>query len=241
MRALGQVDNTRAAFLAASELGVRYIESDCHVTRDGVVVLFHDEDLAQVTGEHVRVDELTYAELAERMDPLGGLLTLEEALAEFPDHRFNIDIKSRAATEPAAQLLGRHPERTLIASFDDRVRKRAMRVATLPTVDGAVTHPAVSPGQWRIIGVMCAVLTRCSWLIDRALRGLDALQIPERHLSVPVLTKRLLREAHRRGVEVHVWTVNDEADMRRLIAFGVDGLVTDRSDIGLRVAAENTE
>ena len=65
------------------------------------------------------------------------------------------------------------------------------------------------------------------------LRDIDALQIPERHSGLKILTPALLRAAHRNDVEVHVWTVNDAGDMRRLVEAGVDGIVTDRADLAL--------
>ena len=76
------------------------------------------------------------------------------------------------------------------------------------------------------------------WLIRRLLRGIDALQIPERQGRLTVLTPRLIRAAHEAGVEVHVWTVNDEQDMRRLVGMGVDGIVTDRADRALAAFAD---
>jgi glycerophosphoryl diester phosphodiesterase len=72
----------------------------------------------------------------------------------------------------------------------------------------------------------------------RALAGVDALQVPERHGRLRIVSPRLIEAAHRHDVEVHVWTVNEAADMRRLLAMGVDGLVTDRADLALSIVCE---
>ncbi|MGB4778305.1 glycerophosphodiester phosphodiesterase family protein, partial [Microbacterium sp.] len=85
--------------------------------------------------------------------------------------------------------------------------------------------------------VLAAVATGSAALARRALRGIDALQVPERHGALRIVTPRLLRAAHAAGVEVHVWTVNDPAEMVRLLQLGVDGLVTDRTDLALRAVA----
>ena len=86
--------------------------------------------------------------------------------------------------------------------------------------------------------LLLAVWLRWRWLAARRLRGIDALQIPEHQGRLRVLSPRLLSFAHSLGVEVHVWTVNEAIDMRRLLNAGVDGLITDRADIALAIVAE---
>src|SRR3546814_2881760 len=103
---------------------------------------------------------------------------------------------------------------------------------------GAPIPPATSPGSWTLARLLAAMGLRSRRRIAAALRGLDALQIPERHRGIRVLTPRLVDTAHAHAVEVHVWTVNEPADMQRLRAIGVDGLVTDRADVALALPAE---
>ena len=101
----GIVENSFAAVAAAHAAGVTYVESDCHLTRDGVVVLFHDDDLRRVTGDPRRVDEVTLRDLEILMRPHGGLVTLEQALDAFPDLRFNLDVKAPGAAEAVGRLV----------------------------------------------------------------------------------------------------------------------------------------
>lgn len=222
------VENTRDAFRAAVEAGAEYIETDVHLTRDGVVVCFHDEDLSRVVGDPRTVASLTRAELAAVMTDIGGLITLEDAFAEFPDTRFNIDVKAAAAAEQAGWLAAEVADRALLTSFSDRIRERSLVAARQR---GAT--PATSPGKRRLITLLGAMATRSERVIDRAFAGLDALQIPVKSGKVRVLTERLVEHAHRNGVEVHVWTVNNPLDMRVLMQFGVDGVVTDRTDLAV--------
>lgn len=226
MREQGIVDNSHAAVSAAVEAGCEFVEIDCHLTRDGEVVLFHDADLALVTGDPRKIADVSLTELTEIMELRGGVLTLAKALAAYPNTRFNVDVKVRAAAEPAGRIIAGHTDRVLLTSFSDAMRRRAAAV-----IGGA--RPAVSPGQWGMIRLLIALLFRTG--VDRALRGLDALQIPERQGPVRVLTPRLIDVAHRHGVEVHVWTINDPDRMRTLIAMGADGIVTDRADLALAV------
>ncbi|WP_449279000.1 glycerophosphodiester phosphodiesterase family protein [Leucobacter sp. GX24907] len=244
LAAAGIAENTRAAFTGAVDAGVDYVESDCHLTSDGRVVLFHDTSLSRITGEQRLVADTSCAELAERMRGRGGLLTLDEALEGYPDTRFNIDVKAAAAAERAGRIVAPHAHRVLLTSFDDANRRRALAAAwealgpsTAQPVEGRAAAPAVlpatSPGKRRLIAVLGAVASGSRTLMDRAFAGLDALQVPERQGRIKILTHRLVEQAHRRGVEVHVWTVNDPQRMIELVDLGADGIVTDRPDLAL--------
>lgn len=226
----GVAENSFAAVAAAHAAGVACVESDCHLTADGVVVLFHDEDLSRVTGDPRTVAEVTSADLEALMAGRGGLITLEQALASFPTLTFNLDVKVDEAAEPVGRIVAAHSHRVLVTSFSDRRRRRALAAAARA---GAVPAPATSAGTGTILLLLVGVRLRLSGLVRRALSRVDALQLPERQGRVRVVTSRLLEAAHRHGVEVHVWTVNDEADMRRLVSMGVDGIVTDRADLAL--------
>ncbi len=227
LAAAGVTENSRAALEAAASSGADFIESDCRLTRDGVVVLWHDADLRSVLGDSRPVSEIDSGELAEMMAGRGGLATLEAALGAFPDARFNLDIKSAQVAAPAGLLLAPHADRVLVTSFSDRYRRAAL--STMQAQGSA--RPATSPGRGALIGLLAAITAGVR--TPRGLRGFDALQIPERQGRVRVLSPRLISAAHRAGVEVHVWTVNDPARMRRLVETGVDGIITDRADIAL--------
>lgn len=238
--AAGIVENSREAIAAALAAGADYVEMDCQLTRDARVVVFHDARLTRTLADSRRVEDVTHTELAELMADRGGLLTLEDAIGEFPAARFNIDMKSDAVAEPAGTLIGAlAPERVLISSFSDRLRLRSLAAAAAaaaaPAAAPADVRPATGAGQGVTVRILAALATRSRSLLDRAFAGIDALQIPERQGPVPVLTARLLREAHARGVEVHAWTINDPDRMRRLAERGVDGIITDRTDLAVQL------
>lgn len=231
----GIAENSRASVSAAIAAGAEYVESDCHLTVDGVAVLFHDADLRRVTGDPRTVASVSYAELGELMEPLGGLLTLQQALETFSQTRFNIDVKAAAVAELAGTIIGAHCERVLLTSFSDANRNRALQAAERVAVssDSTITRPATSPGRSALIKVLLAAQFGSRASQQRAFEGLDALQIPERQGAIRVFSSRLVEAAHRAGVEVHVWTVNDPSRMRQLVELGVDGIITDCADLAL--------
>ncbi|WP_067199411.1 glycerophosphodiester phosphodiesterase family protein [Microbacterium sp. XT11] len=226
----GVWENTAAAFAAAHAAGAEYIETDCRVTRDGEVVLFHDETLSRLTGDDRAIADVPSRELRALFADHGGLLSVAEALDLFPATRFNIDVKVEAAAAPLGPVLAPYTERVLVTSFSDRRRRTAVGAVLAA---GAVMRPATSAGSSGIAALRALSSARLS--PARSLRGIDAVQIPERRRGIRVLTPALIRAAHRHGIEVHVWTVNDADDMRRLVASGVDGIVTDRADTAVGV------
>lgn len=229
--ALEAPENTLAAFEHAVRVGAAYLETDVHLSADGVAVLAHDPTLDRVAGRRDTVASLPMEEL--RHVDLGGghgYGTLEELLHAFPDARLNIDVKTDAAVPATIEAIRRAgaADRVLLTSFSDARRRRL--VAALPDV-------ATSAGRASVLRARAASGTRSPALMRRATAGLGALQIPERVGRMVLLSPALIAAAHAAGVEVHVWTVNDEDDMRRLLALGVDGLVTDRADLALRIAS----
>ena len=230
----GVWENTAAAFAAAHVAGVEYIETDCQVTADGDVVLVHDADLQRLAADPRAVNTVRTRELRELFADHGGLLTVAEALSSFPGLRFNIDVKAAAAATLLGPVLAPHTHRVLVTSFSDGNRR-----ATVEAVrrTGVSLRPATSGGSRTIAALRALSSLRLS--PARTLREIDALQIPERHRALAVLTPALLRAAHREGVEVHVWTVNDPEDMTRLVSAGVDGIVSDRADVAVATLAPN--
>jgi glycerophosphoryl diester phosphodiesterase len=227
----GAPENTLLAFEHAVTAGARFIETDVHVSSDGIAVIAHDPDLRRLAGLDRRVTDLTAAELAA-VDVGGGqgIPRLAEALDAFPGIRFNIDVKTLAAAHPTAGAIldADALDRVLVTSFDETRRRTAVRLLC-----GVATSASGSV----VLRTLIAAARGSAAGVRRSLRGIDALQVPERYRGVPVVTPRMLRLVHAAGVEVHVWTVNDADDMRRLVRAGVDGLVTDRADLALEVAA----
>lgn len=230
--ALEAPENTKLAFLKALSIGVTHLETDVHVSADGVVVVSHDADLRRTAGRDLRVDQLTMAEL-RRMDLGGGqgFSSLPEVLDAFPDAYFNIDLKVAGAVAPAIDaILQAHAiDRVLVASFDEKRRARA--VAALPGV-------ATSASSAIIARTLIALRLGSVRAVRRALGGVHAVQVPERYGALRIVTSRSIELLHAAGVEVHVWTINDSLAMERLLDIGVDGLVTDRADIATTVVGE---
>ncbi|WP_217424027.1 glycerophosphodiester phosphodiesterase [Agromyces sp. Marseille-P2726] len=232
--ALEAPENTLLAFAKAVAIGVVYLETDVHVSSDGVAVVAHDPTLRRVADRDVKVSQLTMAEL-RRVD-LGrgqGFCSLEEALDAFGEARFNIDVKVEAAVTAAVSALERTRagSRVLLTSFSDRRRRRL----------GALVPDAVtSAGRSGVIRSWLASLVRSHRVMTHALGEAVALQVPEQVGPLRLVTSRFVEVAHDAGAEVHVWTVNDPARMTRLFDLGVDGIVTDRADLALPlVAARN--
>lgn len=227
-------ENTLLAFAKALAVGVEFIETDVHESADGVAIVSHDPDLSRVAGREVRVDQLTAAEL-RRVD-LGfgqGFSTLAEALDGFPDARFNIDVKSAGAVLPTVEAIRSAGAvgRVLVTSFSESRRR-----ATVKGLPGVATSASFGTGA----RMLAASKVRLVGRVRRILRGVDAVQLPERWNGIRVVTPPLVRMAHASGVEVHVWTINDPADMRRLLDLGVDGIVTDRADLAMEVLRSRT-
>lgn len=226
----GVAENSFAAVAEAHAAGIVYVESDCHVTADGEVALFHDDDLQRVAGDPRAIADVRLHELEEIMSERGGLITLAQALDAFPDVRFNLDVKAAGAAPGVGRLVAPHADRVLVTSFSDARREEALAAALSA---GAARRPATSPGIETVKRLMLARTLRQKARVRALLADLDALQLPERQGPIRVVTAGLVKDAHAAGVEVHVWTVNAEDDMRRLLDLGVDGLVTDRADVAL--------
>lgn len=230
--AVSAPENTLLAFQHALELGVDHIETDVHASSDGHAIVAHDDDLRRVGGIDARVDTLTARDLA-RLDLGAGqhVPTLAETLDAFPDARFNIDLKSAAAIAPtvAAIRAARAEQRVLLTSFSEQRRRAALRL--LPEVATSASGP-------RFAAALLATVVRAGPVVRQALRGLHAVQIPERALGISTVTPARIAAFHAAGVEVHVWTVNEPADMARLLDRGIDGIVTDRADLALSVVAD---
>ncbi|TFC07311.1 glycerophosphodiester phosphodiesterase family protein [Cryobacterium mannosilyticum] len=230
---LNAPENTLLAFRHALLAGATHLETDVRASDDGVAVLSHDADFA-VPGARIRVSRLRMAEL--RRINLGWgqpFASLAEALDAFPDARFNLDVKSDAAVEAtvAAVLAANATDRVLITSFSEDRRARTVR--SLPGV-------ATSASSLLVGRAFVAAELGLGGQVRRAALGLSAMQVPETVRSLRILTPRFLRAMHSLGVEVHVWTVNEPAAMRRLLDAGVDGLITDRSDLAVGVIADRS-
>lgn len=218
------LENTLAAFAHAVDLGYTYLETDVHVTSDGVLLAFHDTVLDRVTDRTGNIAESTYAEVQRAL--IGGsepVPTLAQLFDAFPRARFNIDLKSEGAVEALADFVEERGawDRVLVGSFSRR-RMEAFRRRTKGRV-ATSAHP---------LEVVAFVLSPSGRLARLLTRGRPvALQVPHRRGPITVVTPGLVRRAHTAGVQVHVWTIDDPVEMNSLLDRGVDGIMTDRTDI----------
>lgn len=246
-------ENTLEAFGAAVALGYRYLETDAHVTRDGVVVAFHDPRLDNNTDRTGAIAALSIAEIAAadagyvfspdagRSYPFRGrgvrIPRLEELLLRWPEARVNIDPKADACVEPLVALIDRLGawDRVGIGSFSDR-RLRRIRALSRGRACTSMGPRAVAAAR---VAALCGLMPR---------EGADCIQVPLRIGRIPIVTAGFVRAAHRAGLPIHVWTVNAESSMQDLLDLGVDGIMTDRPRLlrdvfaarGLAVAGRRT-
>ncbi|MFF2041929.1 glycerophosphodiester phosphodiesterase [Kitasatospora sp. NPDC058170] len=223
---LGHPENSLAAFEAAVALGYRYLETDVHATLDGVLVAFHDSRLDRVTDRTGAVAELPWGTVSRaRIGGTEPVPLLEDLLGTFPAARFNIDVKAAPAIGPLIEAVRRTNawDRVCVGGFSDS-RLAAVRAAAGPRL-------ATSLGPREVARL------RLRSLAGPLLRGRGApfagvcAQVPERHRGVRVVDRAFVRAAHRLGLQVHVWTVDDPTRIRALLDLGVDGIMADRIDV----------
>ena len=230
-------ENTLASFERALARGAAILESDVHATREGALVLIHDDVLERTTDGRGRVADRSLAELraldaghrfspAKKGDfPFRGrglrIPILEEALSSFPGARWNLELKqgSPALIEGAVDLVRRAgcEERVLLAAAEDDVM-RALRAHLAKTG----VRPAVGASAGDVLRFVRAALAS-----EAPPPGPMALQVPPDFGGRPLVTEAFVAHAHRHGLVVHVWTVNEPGEMRRLLDLGVDGIMSD--------------
>lgn len=230
-------ENTHVAFARALQQGAAIIESDLHVTRDGVPVLLHQRELHATTQGEGWVEDHSFAQLSEldagfrftadggRTFPFRGcglrVPGLEEAFKAFPGVRFNLELKvdEPDLIESTVALVSRAGREalTLLTAESDTIMSRLrahLRQVALPVALGS------SRGE-----VQQFLLSASGEGPPPA--GAMALQIPVDYEGTLLITPALVRHAHAHGVAVHAFTINDTAEMERLLEMGVDGIVTD--------------
>ncbi|WP_028936070.1 glycerophosphodiester phosphodiesterase [Pseudonocardia spinosispora] len=233
------MENSLSSFRRALDEGFRYLEIDVHATSDGVVVVSHDSTLDRTTDGVGPIAAQTWEQVRRaRIAGREPVVTLREVIESLPDALLNIDVKADPAVEPTLRLLDSTDawHRVCLASFS------ATRLTRLRAAAGPKLITSCSPRD------AVALRTR-GWLRQARLRPLGSrlpvmaqlAQLPRRHGRLTVVDPSLVAEAHALGMEVHVWTINDSAQMRELLDMGVDGLVTDRPDMLRDVLADRGE
>ncbi len=230
-------ENTLYAFEHALDMNVQILETDAWRTLDGHVVLHHDLEVDRTTDGHGPILEMTLAEV-KNLDaaywfssdggetyPLRGqgitIPTLEEAFSRFPDARFCIEIKqaSPPIERDVLSLIEGHgmTEKVCVGSFHDPVIQEVRNL-----------NPDICTGSALVEILLFSFLPED--LLDQVSVEATVHQIPEEELDIPVLTPEFLARARERDMEVHVWTINNPADMERILGMGAQGIITDYPD-----------
>lgn len=221
-------ENSLTAFRRAVSLGFDYIETDIRATADGVPVVFHDESLQRVTDRVGRIRDLPFTEVKKaHIGNAERVHSLKEVLDHFPQIRFNIDIKEDNAVAPVMDLLSRgdYLDRVCVASFSWK------RLRTVRARFGDAVCTSLAPQE------VTALLSRTRLgrisIGSRFVlpKGPICVQVPRRASGVRIVTPAFLRQARDRDWPVHVWTVNDPAQMNVLLDSGVHGIITDRPSV----------
>ncbi len=214
-------ENTLRAFRHAVSLGFTHVETDVHATADGVAVAFHDDSLDRVTEGRGAIAEMPWQQVRHALvngtDPI---LRLDELLEALPGTRINLDPKSDAAVEPLVEVLKRSDavERVCVCSFSDRRTERTRGMLGPSLCVGA------GPG-----GVLRLIAATARLPVPRSL-DFHVAQVPVTARGVRIVRRSVVEAAHRHGADVHVWTIDDPAEMHRLLDLGVDGIMTDRPE-----------
>ena len=217
------LENTMAAFEHAVGLGYTYLETDVHASSDEVLLAFHDDVLDRVTTGVGSIVEKRYVDL--RTTLIAGrepIPRMDDLLEHLPGARFNIDLKSDVAVRLLADLVertGAH-DRVCVGAFSERRLRSFRRLVSRPV---ATSYGPVGVGLSRFAPGALSARVLAS--------GGDALQVPHRARGLRIVTASFVERAHAAGRPVHVWVIDDPDEMAVLLDLGVDGLMTDRTDV----------
>jgi glycerophosphoryl diester phosphodiesterase len=241
--------DTMYAFEQAVEIGVDVLEMDAHLTKDGRIVLMHDEEVDRTTDGTGVIEDLTLEEL-KQLDaaydwsndegvtfPYRGqgiqVPTLDELFERFPHMRYVIEIKltRNPIDKPLCDLIRRYDmqDRVLVASFHDEAMGSFRQ--TCPEV-------ATSASRGEVTAFVLLGKIFLSGFVIPEYESIQPPHNPDDSMNIPIMTERFIREAHAKNVAVEPWTVNDPGLMRQYIEWGVDGIITDRPDLMLEILKE---
>lgn len=231
-------ENTLLAFQGALELGVSHIESDVHLTRDGHIVVFHDDRVERTTNGSGLIREMTLAEVKrldaghrfrrDRKYPYRGqgveVPTLLEVIEQCPGIKLNLELKQREPSMVQAvwDFVQQHEleDRILIAAAQDCIVQEFRRACG--------GRMATSAGLQEVLRFWAATRVGLARFVDTPY---DALQVPPREGPLTVVDRCFVEAAHDKGLQVHVWTIDEPAEMHRLWDLGVDCVMSDRPDV----------
>ena len=207
-------ENTLEAFQAAIDLGYKYIETDLRMTMDGEIVTFHDENIFRVSGEDKNICDLTFSELTNIPLIKGGHIPkLTEVMEQFPDTRFNMDLKNKGIVNKVAKVIDSHNayDRICIASFNTKTLKEFKKIRNQACIS---------------MGILDVIFFKFFKIL---ISSVDCIQIPLNWNGIKVLDNNLIKNAHSKNLKVHAWTINSQETMESLINMKIDGIMTDEA------------
>jgi glycerophosphoryl diester phosphodiesterase len=234
-------ENTIAAFDHGLALGADGLEFDVHLSRDGVVVIHHDQTLERTTNGRGAVSDRTASELAALdagwnfgapeypyRGQVGGVPSLATVLRRYPDAPLIVELKQNdpvLAHRTIDEIRGADAiDRVALGSFGTRVLRAAR-----------MYEPRIVTGSSREETRLALYRSWVRWPVRRP--RYDAFQVPETAGATRVVSPRFIRYAHEDGLAVQVWTIDDPADMQRLLEWGADGIISDRPDLAVDVVS----
>jgi glycerophosphoryl diester phosphodiesterase len=241
--------DTMYAFEQAVNIGVDVLEMDAHITKDGRIVLMHDEEVDRTTDGTGLIEDLTLEEI-KRLDAAYGwsndegvtfpfrgqgiqVPALDELFEAFPQMRYVIEIKltRNPIDKPLCDLIRQHnmQDKVLVASFHDEA---------MQSFRAACPEVATSASRGEVTAFVLLGKVFLSGLIVPAYEAIQPPYDPQDSMNIPIMTQRFIRQAHAKNIAVEPWTVNDPELMRQYIEWGVDGIITDRPDLMLEVLEE---
>ena len=210
-------ENTIESFEYSIELGSSYIETDVQLSSNGIPYIFHDDDLKRLFGKNIIFNSLHSDEIDELiLFDKYKIPTLESTLQKFPDTLFQIDVKTDEVVLPTMEVIKKtnSTDKVCIASFSSKRLKQVHKL--YPEI-------CLSMGPFEVMKLLLS-----SFGLYRNKVPGNCLQIPIYQYGIKLVTKRFINYIHSIGLKIHVWTINDEDTMQKLIDLGVDGIITDR-------------
>jgi glycerophosphoryl diester phosphodiesterase len=238
--------DTMYAFENAVEIGADVLEMDAHITKDGQIVLMHDEKVDRTTEGTGLIEDLTLPELKQldaayqwsndegKTFPYRGqgieVPTLEELFQKFSPMRYVIEIKltQNLIDKPLCDLIRKYDmqDKVVIASFHDEAMQNFRK--TCPQVATSASRGEVT--KFVLLGKVFL-----SGLVAPQYQSLQPPYDPRESMNIPIMTERFIRQAHAKNIAVEPWTVDNPQMMRQYIEWGVDGIMTDRPDLMIEV------
>lgn len=223
-------ENTLAAFKNVLSAGADIIETDIRATKDGIAVLFHDESVLRLTGEAKNVSDYLWNELEDLHLQTGGkIASLAQALEEFPEAKFNIDVKAEDAIPDLVanvERLKAH-DRVLVSSFSNRRRLKALKQFSGPVATSGSASVVIKVWLFCLLGLPLS-------MVSRLLENIGALQIPRRMSFIRLDSPRFVKKVVATGTQLHYWTINDPKEILELASLGANGIVTDVPELAVQ-------